>query len=431
MCIKRSKPPDMPKIRFKKNLLLLLFSLHASFSYSQETIIANGDDWHYYDQGYLSADWYTKPLDQNWKTGKTPIGYGDRKVVTPIRFGTDPENKDITKYFKKEIYIKDDKYRAYEFRIMHDDGFVLYINGKELYRGNMPNGTATSKMLAITTIQGREEAEFKIRIFEPNVFKQGKNTISVSVHQNRKDSSDCLFSMDLIGHSNPEILALLLKDKQEVNKDLEHEIVKLNTSFKIDKINIQNENLTSLNYSLKFMLFIISFLLVLALIGYYFLINNLRTKEQKFSTELEHLKDSNLEKEKEMMVISTNLLHNKQYFKEIRADLKGIKTEEKSSIRTIMNQIDQVLERDEEWSHLKQHFNTVFEGFYDRLLQKHPSLTETELRHCMFIKMHMQTKEISRILLIDPRSVQTARYRIKKKMNLEEDQDLREYLLSI
>ena len=43
----------------------------------------------------------------------------------------------------------------------------------------------------------------------------------------------------------------------------------------------------------------------------------------------------------------------------------------------------------------------------------------------------MQTKEISRILLIDPRSVQTARYRIKKKMSLDEDQDLREYLLKI
>ena len=48
----------------------------------------------------------------------------------------------------------------------------------------------------------------------------------------------------------------------------------------------------------------------------------------------------------------------------------------------------------------------------------------------MFIKLHLQTKEIARILLIDPRSVQTARYRIKKKMNLKEEEDLRRYLIS-
>jgi len=49
----------------------------------------------------------------------------------------------------------------------------------------------------------------------------------------------------------------------------------------------------------------------------------------------------------------------------------------------------------------------------------------------MFIKTHLQTKEIARILLIDPRSVQTSRYLIKKKMGLEETIDLREYLLDL
>lgn len=421
----------MSKNSFKYSLVLLFILASVSSVFSQEKIIANGDDWHYYDEGALNTNWYQEPINSAWKVGKTPIGYGDRKVITNINFGGDSENKHITKYFKKNISIKNNEFIAYEFKIQHDDGFILYVNGKELYRGNMPNGTITSNTLAIATIQGREESEFKTKIFESDILKNGKNSISVSIHQNRKSSSDCIFSLDLIGHTNPEILGLLLEDKNKANKELEHEITKLNTSFKIDKINIQNDNLKSTNYSLKFLLFIISFLLVIALIGYYFLINSLRSKDTKSNNEISQLKSVTLEKEKEMMIISTNLLHNKQYFKEIKADLKGIKTEEKSSIKTIINQIDQVLDRDEEWDHLKKHFNTVFEGFYDKLLLKHSSLTETELRHCMFIKLHMQTKEISRILLIDPRSVQTARYRIKKKMNLDEDQDLREYLLSI
>jgi DNA-binding CsgD family transcriptional regulator len=420
-----------PTNSLKRYFYFFILFFSYFLSQAQEKIISNGDDWYYYDGGSLKTNWYQSSLNTTWKTGKTPLGYGDRKVATNILFGNDENNKDITKYFRKDIFISNDNYVAYEFKIMHDDGFILYINGKELYRGNMPNGTVTSETLAITTIQGREEAEFKIKIFETDIFKKGKNTISVSIHQNRVTSSDCLFSLDLIAHTNPEILALLLEKKNQKNKELQHEITKLNTSFKIDKINIQNDNLTNTNYSLKFLLFIVSFLLVIALIGYYFLINSLRSKESKSSNELTALKNAVLEKEKEMMIVSTNLLHNKQYFKEIKADLKGIKTEDKTTIRSIVNQIDLVLERDEEWAHLKKHFNTVFEGFYDILLERHSSLTETELRHSMFIKLHMQTKEISRILLIDPRSVQTARYRIKKKMNLKEEQDLREYLLSI
>lgn len=416
---------------YKKVFALTLILCCALLSQAQQSIIKNGDTWHYYDNGYLNSDWYVEAINTNWKSGPTPIGYGDRKVVTNINYGSDAENKEVAKYFKKDIYINDEGFIAYEFKIQYDDGFVLYVNDKELYRGNMPNGGITGKTYAITTIQGREESEFKIKIFESDILKKGKNTISVSIHQNRPSSSDCIFSLDLIGHTNPKILALLLEDEKESNKVLEHEIKKMNARFEIDKITIQNENLISANYSLKFILFIVSFLLILSLTGYYYFLKSLRSKDARSVEELSKIKSHLMEKEKEMLITSTNLLHNKQYFKEIKADIRGVKTDDRSSVKSIINQIDQVLDRDDEWNHLKEHFNTVFDGFYDRLLQKHPSLTETELRHCMFIKLHMQTKEISRILLIDPRSVQTARYRIKKKMDLNEDQDLREYLLHI
>jgi DNA-binding CsgD family transcriptional regulator len=136
-------------------------------------------------------------------------------------------------------------------------------------------------------------------------------------------------------------------------------------------------------------------------------------------------------KEQDLMLLNTKLLHNKQYFKEIKADIKGLKNVNDSTIKDISYHIDLALESDKEWENLQSHFNAIYSGFYDTILKKHPSLTEIELRHCMFIKLHLQTKEIARILLIDPRSVQTARYRIKKKMNLSEEVDLRTHLLDI
>ena len=132
-----------------------------------------------------------------------------------------------------------------------------------------------------------------------------------------------------------------------------------------------------------------------------------------------------------MVSFSTQLLHYKQYLKEVKADLNFIKTDNTKALNNTIKQIDFIIENNDEWEQLKLHFDTVFSGFYDNLLSKYPTLTETELRHCMFIKLHIQTKEIARILNVDPRSVQTARYRIKKKLNLNEEQDLRSFLITI
>ncbi|MEE9407922.1 MAG: hypothetical protein V3V28_07600 [Polaribacter sp.] len=264
-----------------------------------------------------------------------------------------------------------------------------------------------------------------------NIFKEGENTISISVHQVSKKSSDCIFSIELIGHNSIEMLSVLAGNKDRTNKELEEQIKKLNSKFELEKVILQKESLSNTNYSLKTSLIIICFLFILALIGYYFIIENTK-KKQKFSQEkIVKINKEKTEKDKENLTLTSNLLHNKQYFKEIKADVKGLKTEDKLAQKNIIKQIDYVLERDEEWESLKKHFNAVYNGFYDTLLNNHSNLSETELRHCMFIKLHLQTKEIARILLIDPRSVQTARYRIKKKMELEEETDLRDYLLKI
>lgn len=67
-----------------------------------------------------------------------------------------------------------------------------------------------------------------------------------------------------------------------------------------------------------------------------------------------------------MITLATNLLHNKQYFEEIKADLRAIRTEDKIIIKSVNNQINYVLERDEDWEVLKKHFNAVHENFYDK-----------------------------------------------------------------
>ena len=420
----------MKKIHILRNITTLLLLFQVGVIFSQDSLIKNGDYWHYYDAGALNTDWAKITDFEQWKSGESPLGYGDGKIITELYFGKDPHKKHITKYFKKKIFI-DSRFVAFEFKIQRDDGAVVFVNGKELFKDNMPNATINFNTEAISTVKGDEEQIFNQHFFDGSILKNGENIISVSIHQAYEYSSDCIFSLDLIGYDNPEALSFVIDDKNKSNQKLEQKIKDLSTKFEYEKIGLQKESLESTNYNLKVLIYLLSIFFLLSLIGYYFIILNIKKKNKEKRKELEFMKNHCLSKDKEMITLTTNLLHNKQYFKEIKADLKGLKTEDKATIKGIVSQIDYVLDRDEDWISLKEHFNAVHDNFYDKLIEKHPTISETELRHCMFIKLHMQTKEIARILLIDPRSVQTGRYRIKKKMNLGEDEDLRDYLLNL
>ena len=242
-----------------KNLVLknkiILFFLVFQFTpvLSQDKIIINGDSWNYYDNGYLEESWMLHPENYNWKNGKTPIGYGDKKIITEISYGNYPDNKHLVKYFKKKITLLKNEYLAYEFRTLSDDGIVVYINGKELYRINMPNSTINSKTLAINAIAEKEEGVYKINIFEDIFFKVGENIITTSVHQAYPDSSDCIFSLELIGHRSIEMLSTVLKNKDKTNNALALKIKKLNSEFEYEKILNEKETLANSNFVLKSM----------------------------------------------------------------------------------------------------------------------------------------------------------------------------------
>jgi DNA-binding CsgD family transcriptional regulator len=418
----------------KKNILLSLFILLFSFSnfsvLSQEVLIKNGDKWSYYDKGYLKNNWFHKLNYQNWKVGFTPIGYGDKLITTTINYGGDQDNKDIIKYFTKTITINDiSKFKGIEFRLQRDDGAIIYVNGEELYRDNIPDGPISHKTKSIQVVDTEEEGLFYVKIFDSSVFKNGENTISAQVHQCNTYSSDCIFNLEVIGHTDSKILTEIIKEQIAVKNTLESKIDNLNYNFALKNTTTQLEIYKNSNQNLKFFLFLVCSLLIITIIGSFIVYFKNRNNEDIFKNTIQKLNYEVIENEKKMISFSTQLLHYRQHLKEVKADLNFLKTDNTKALNNTIKQIDFIIDNNDEWEQLKLHFDTVFSGFYDKLLGISPTLTETELRHCMFIKLHIQTKEIARILNVDPRSVQTARYRIKKKLNLSEDQDLRSFLI--
>ena len=76
------------------------------------------------------------------------------------------------------------------------------------------------------------------------------------------------------------------------------------------------------------------------------------------------------------------------------------------------------------WDEFDKRFVDVNKGFYKNLKTNYPELTPTELKHCALIKLNFSAKEMAQLLNISVNGVNTSRYRIRKKLKLERDENL-------
>ena len=81
------------------------------------------------------------------------------------------------------------------------------------------------------------------------------------------------------------------------------------------------------------------------------------------------------------------------------------------------------------WKEFETRFENVYEEFYNSLTIKHDSLTPNEKKICAFLKMGLNSKEIAALSFQDAKSVDMARYRLRKKMGLSQNDNLTNYLL--
>ena len=85
------------------------------------------------------------------------------------------------------------------FRLRRDDGAVVYLNGTEVYRENMPAGPVQPSTTAVADIGSTEEATFFKRIVLPTGLHSGTNLLAVEIHQFATNSTDLSFNLELDG----------------------------------------------------------------------------------------------------------------------------------------------------------------------------------------------------------------------------------------
>lgn len=154
-------------------------------------------DWHFLDNGTSLDDvqWGVTTYNDGWASGTAPFGYGD-PVQTTISYGSDSANKHVTSYFYRDINISlADVADMVEFGVKRDDGAVIYVNGVEAFRQNMPEGDITYRTFSAETIDGADENRYFTQQLPKTIFNDGVNRIAVEVHNRSASSSDIKFDL--------------------------------------------------------------------------------------------------------------------------------------------------------------------------------------------------------------------------------------------
>lgn len=102
-----------------------------------------------------------------------------------------------------------------------------------------------------------------------------------------------------------------------------------------------------------------------------------------------------------------------------------------SSIKKVLKKINNNLTDKEDWLTFELHFRNVHSDFFEKLRDKHPHLSSTEIKLCAYLKLNLSSKEIASILNISIKSVDQGRWRLRKKMDLSKDDSLVNYIQSL
>jgi hypothetical protein len=182
------------------SLLIFVLYIKSGISIAQSTLVQTGSTWKYFDQGSLNnTNWKNNSYNDNsWASGPSELGYGDGDEATLVGFGGNSSNKYITTYFRRNFDLTQAVALACSVKI--DDGVVVYLNGSEVFRNNMPAGNISFSTLALNG--NNENAWFSFEI-PVSMAINGTNQLAVEIHQNSPSSSDMSFDFRMVALPSP------------------------------------------------------------------------------------------------------------------------------------------------------------------------------------------------------------------------------------
>jgi DNA-binding CsgD family transcriptional regulator len=138
------------------------------------------------------------------------------------------------------------------------------------------------------------------------------------------------------------------------------------------------------------------------------------------------------QKKQDLISYSLQLIHNKELFQSVIQDLKNInqleKSEQDKKISSIISTIKIALSNQKDWDNFRNYFDSIHQNFFTQLNKKYPNLTSTDHKIAALTILGLDNKQAASILDVEPETVKVSKNRLKKKLSLVAEDDLKRKL---
>ena len=159
--------------------------------------------------------------------------------------------------------------------------------------------------------------------------------------------------------------------------------------------------------------------------------NKFLNEQMQNEQTIMHIKNEKLNqdidnKNRELAISTMSIINKNRVLNKIKKELKNSQSADNI---TALKLVDSNLNDSKDWSYFERAFNNADKGFLEKIKQIHPDLTPNDLRFCAYLRLNLSSKEMAPLLNISVKSVETKRYRLRKKLGLEHDSGLVNYIL--
>jgi DNA-binding CsgD family transcriptional regulator len=158
--------------------------------------------------------------------------------------------------------------------------------------------------------------------------------------------------------------------------------------------------------------------------------NYQKEKGSRLELEKERVTQELNQKNRELVSKTNFIIQRNDYLKNIQKKISGTKQEEVLTVKMLHKELNRVINSEKSYEEFDNMFVNVYPNFYKKLNQI-SKLSQTDLRLASYIKMNHNNNEIANISGISLRTVESQRYRLTKKLNLDKNQDLNSFLMSL
>lgn len=227
---------------------------------------------------------------------------------------------------------------------------------------------------------------------------------------------------DSIKSLHYQVLELQMKDSLNIEES-QTELSKLELQYELQKED-QKQHIIQQRKDLINIIVLISLIFIIIVIILF--LGRLRIKSRAMMLENDKL-EMNLElRNKELTANVMSIMKKNETLSKIASKLKliqkeAVKDETKLAIKKITRELNRAVD-EEPWEEFELRFKQVHSDFYNKLIDRFPTLSPQEQRLCAFLRLNMTTKEISEITGQRTSTIEMARTRLRKKLGITNTQ---------